>query len=105
MDEKIPRPIMPKTALPPELRKKLGFKPRIEENNSTYDIYKPGAGVLEPVGSGKDGSYLKMKSGVPMSYRASRYAQMNGTSMGNRALIPRAKMVSSNRIVGELALK
>jgi hypothetical protein len=78
MDEKIPRPVMPKTALPPELRKKMGLKPRKEEEESSYDIYKPGSGVLAPVGSGKDGTFLKMKSSVPKSLQdawdSSRYS-------------------------------
>ncbi len=102
MDEKIPRPKMPKTALPPELRRKLGFQPRKEENDSSYDIYKAGSGVLAPVGSGKDGSYLKMKSSIPMSYRASAHAKMIGATQGGRALIPRARILTSNQVIGEV---
>ncbi len=101
MDEKIPRPKMPKTALPPELRRKLGFQPRVEEQAGGYDIYKAGSGVLKPVGSGSDGSYLKMKSSVPMSYRTSGLARMNGTFQGQRALIPRARVLNSNAIIGQ----
>lgn len=100
MDEKIPRPAMPKTALPPELRRKLGFQPRKEEEESTYDIYKAGAGVLAPVGSGRDGSYLKMKSSIPMSHRASGLARMLGAAQGVRAVIPRARMAGMNVLVG-----
>lgn len=99
MDEKIPRPKMPKTALPPELRRKLGLAPRAEENHENT-IYQAGAGVLAPVGSGKDGSYLKMKSGIPMSHRTSGKARMSGEFKGQRALIPRARVINNNAVVG-----
>lgn len=101
MDEKIPRPKMPKTALPPELRRKLGFQPRQEEAAGGYEIYEAGSGVLKPVGSGKDGSYLKMKSSIPMSHRTSKLAQMNGSYQGQRAIIPRARIATSNVVIGE----
>mgnify|MGYP005991780421 CR=1 FL=1 len=100
MDEKIPRPKMPKTALPPELRRKLGFQPRTEEKAGGYEIYQPGSGILKAVGSGKDGSYLKMKSSVPMSQRTSGLARMQGSYQGQRALIPRARTIDSNAYVG-----
>lgn len=100
MDEKIPRPKMPKSALPPELRRKLGFAPRLENEEAKNEIYKAGSGVLKPVGSGKDGSYLKMKSSVPMSHRTSGLARMNGTYQGQRALIPRARVIDNGAIVG-----
>lgn len=100
MDEKIPRPKMPKTALPPELRRKLGFQPRKEEEEGTYDIYKAGAGVLAPTGSGKDGKYLKMKSSMPMSIRASAHARMTGLAQGGRAYIPRAKLLVGQEVIG-----
>lgn len=100
MDEKIPRPKMPKTALPPELRRKLGLQPRAQEEAGGYEIYKAGSGVLKPVGSGKDGSYLKMKSSIPMSHRTSGLARMQGTYQGQRALIPRARTIDSNVYVG-----
>lgn len=95
---------MPKTALPPELRAKLGLKPRKEENEGSYDIYKAGAGVLAPVGSGKDGAYLKMKSSMPMSQRTSGLARMQGIS-GSTALIPRARMLDSEELVGQKRIK
>lgn len=101
MDEKIPRPKMPKTALPPELRRKMGLAPRVEESAGGYEIYQAGSGVLKPVGSGKDGSYLKMKSSIPMSHRTSGFAKMNGTYQGQRALIPRARVIESDAIVGK----
>lgn len=101
MDEKIPRPKMPKTALPPELRRKMGLAPRAEEKAGGYEIYQAGSGVLKPVGSGSDGSYLKMKSSIPMSYRTSGLARMNGSFQGQRALIPRARVINSGAIVGQ----
>ena len=36
-------------AVPPELRRKMGLKPRTEDDSS--DVYKAGAGVLAPAGS------------------------------------------------------
>jgi hypothetical protein len=104
MDEKIPRPKMPKTALPPELRRKLGFQPRKEEAEGSYDIYKAGSGVLAPVGSGKDGAYLKMKSSIPMSHRTSGHARMTGASSGSRAVIPRARLLTSGNVLGIKAI-
>ena len=66
LDERIPRPKQPKTALPPSLRKSLGFQPRREEDAATSStLYKAGAGVLKSVGSAPDGSYLRGGSGVP----------------------------------------
>jgi hypothetical protein len=91
MDMKIPRPKMPKSALPPELRKKMGLHPRNDDSESN-EIYKAGSGVLAPVGSGKDGAYLKMKSSIPMSHRTSGLAKMNGIQ-GQRAVIPRAHVL------------
>ena len=98
MDAKIPRPVMPRTALPPELRRKMGLQPRKEESESSYDIYKPGSGVLKPVGSGKDGSYLKMKSSIPMSQRASGYAKMKGLVHSQKAYIPKAKLITDENV-------
>lgn len=100
MDEKIPRPKMPKTALPPELRRKLGFQPRAANEEEGSEIYKAGSGVLKPVGSGKDGSYLKMKSSIPMSLRTSGLARMQGTFQGQRAVIPRARTIQNNAYIG-----
>lgn len=100
MDERIPRPAMPKTALPPELRKKMGLAPRKEETAGSYEIYQPGSGVLKAVGSGKDGSYLKMKSSIPMSHRTSGLARMQGLR-GQRALIPRAQLLDAGLVGGK----
>ncbi len=104
MDMKIPRPAMPKTALPPELRRKMGLVPRKEEAEGSYEIYQAGSGVLKPVGSGKDGSYLKMKSSIPMSHRTSGLAKMQGIH-GQRALIPRARVIDSEALVGNYRIK
>ena len=101
MDEKIPRPKMPKTALPPELRRKMGLQPRNDENCNGNEIYQAGSGVLKPVGSGKDGTFLKMKSSMPMSQRTSGLARMNGLVQPQRALIPRARVITTNAIVGK----
>lgn len=78
---------MPRTALPECLRKKMGLVKRTPDNdeNSNDDIWKAGSGVLKAVGSGHDGEYLKMKSGVAMSERASRLAQIQ--SGGVRGII------------------
>lgn len=76
LDERIPRPKQPKTALPPSLRKSLGFQPRREEDAATSStLYKAGAGVLKSVGSAPDGSYLRGGSGVPASVRCSAMAR------------------------------
>jgi hypothetical protein len=88
---------MPKTALPPELRKKMGLVPRGNDENS--DIWKAGSGVLAPVGSGKDGQFLKMKSGVPMSYRASRLAQMENGGIRGQANISKPRLIENNNAI------
>ena len=98
MDQNIPRPKMPKSALPPELRRKMGFKPRDGEHDTA--IYTAGSGVLLPVGSGVDGTFLKKNSSVPMSKRTSGLARIQGTFRGQRAVIPRAKTVE-NTFVGQ----
>jgi len=100
MDERIPRAKMPRTALPPELRKKMGFKPRSNEEKEN-NIYKPGSGVLQAVGSGKDGSFLKKHSSVPMSHRTSGYARMHAMHTGARAVIPRARAIENGAVIGE----
>ena len=98
MDQHIPRPKVPKSALPPDLRRKMGFGPR--EGELENDIYKPGSGVLQPVGSGVDGTFLKKKSSVPMSQRTSGFARLQGRYRGQRAVIPRAKTLE-NTLVGQ----
>lgn len=74
LDIKIPRTRVPKRALPASLRQKMGLKVDKKEIEDEV-IYKAGGGVLSTVGSGKDGKFLKMKSGQSMSERASRLAQ------------------------------
>ena len=75
-------------AVPPELRRKMGLKPRTEDDSS--DVYKAGAGVLAPAGSARDGKFLKKKSGVPASVRTSGLAQ--NRSPGAKAVISRPKI-------------
>ena len=107
LDTIIPRPPMPKRALPPDIRRKLVMnlsenRPNnnviSEDEVSDAVIWKAGAGVLAPVGSAPDGSFLKRGSGVPMSERASALAQMKGLA-GMRAVIPRARLAESNALV------
>lgn len=92
LDVKIPRPKMPSTALPPELRKKLGLPPRKQEVNTDSTIWTPGSGVLAKVGSGRDGTFLKRRSGVPMSERASALAQKNFQPGSIRANVSKARL-------------
>ena len=91
LDNSIPRPKMPKTALPAGLRKKMGLQPR-NDNEDNTDLYKPGNGVLQAAGSAPDGTFLKRRSGAPMSERASALAQQNKTTTGARAVITKARV-------------
>lgn len=86
---------MPRTALPPELRKSMGLKPRTENDENDAVIWKveshqlwfnctlrhavlqAGSGVLAPTGSAPDGTFLKRGSGAAMSQRASALAQVS----------------------------
>ena len=97
LDARIPRPKMPKTALPPELRRSMGLKPRRQDEENDKEIWTPGSGVLKKVGSGRDGSFLKRGSGVPMSQRASKYAQIIGQSesLRQRAFVQRASLANT----------
>jgi bifunctional DNA-binding transcriptional regulator/antitoxin component of YhaV-PrlF toxin-antitoxin module len=90
LDARIPRPKLPKTALPPELRKKMGLKPRTEDDSS--EIYNAGSGVLKAAGSGQDGCFLKKGSGIPASVRTSG---LNRSSDVGRAVISRATIGNS----------
>lgn len=92
LDTKIPRPKMPKTALPPELRKKMGLKPRKADEDNNDTIWRAGSGVLAKTGSGRDGTFLKRRSGAPMSQRASALAQKQFQSGSVRANISRARL-------------
>eukprot|EP00621_Florenciella_sp_RCC1693_P000607 CAMPEP_0182554324 /NCGR_PEP_ID=MMETSP1323-20130603/49930_1 /TAXON_ID=236787 /ORGANISM="Florenciella parvula, Strain RCC1693" /LENGTH=240 /DNA_ID=CAMNT_0024766049 /DNA_START=57 /DNA_END=779 /DNA_ORIENTATION=+ len=105
LDTKIARPKQPKTALPPELRAKMGLKPRRDGERGRGDgshetMYSAGAGVLKPVGSGADGSFLKRGSGVPMSERTSGLARQRGDAVGARAHIARPELVGGSDVVG-----
>jgi hypothetical protein len=93
LDTKIPRAKLPKRALPDCLRKKLKGVKIEENNNDDVDVYKAGSGVLAPVGSAPDGTFLKRGSGVPMSIRASALAQQRGDAANARATIYRAARV------------
>jgi hypothetical protein len=97
LDTKIPRAKLPKRALPDCLRKKLkGVKVEDCPNNDDVDVYKAGSGVLAPVGSAPDGTFLKRGSGVPMSLRASALAQRRGDAANARATIHRATLVDGD---------
>ena len=92
LDTKIPRPKQPKTALPPELRRKMGLKPRKADEGNDDTIWRAGSGVLAKTGSGRDGTFLKRRSGVPMSQRASALAQKQFQSGSVRANVSRARL-------------
>lgn len=94
MDILIPRAKVPATALPPEIRRKMGLQPRNNDENN--NIYQAGSGVLARVGSGNDGSYLKMKSGIAMSHRTSAKSRADGLFIGKKAYIPKAKILTPN---------
>lgn len=98
LDTKIPRAKLPKRALPDCLRKKLKGVKVEETNDSANDVnvYAAGSGVLAPVGSAPDGTFLKRGSGIPMSLRASALAQRRGDAANARATIYRAKLVNGN---------
>ena len=77
LDEKIPRARMPKSALPPDVRAKLGFKRKVKGDENGGDAYwKPGFGNKEVV-RGKEDQYhagnqkkfLRRGSGKYMSAR------------------------------------
>jgi hypothetical protein len=101
LDSRIPRPRMPKTALPACLRKKMGLAPRVseEEENLDNSYWTPGAGVLAKIGSGSDGSYLKMKSGVPTAFRASAKAQAENGGVVRLANVSRPKLAVTNNAI------
>lgn len=80
LDEVLPRAKLPKCALPPELRAKLGLdKDRPVRETGTY--FKSGFGIVEQKGAhtteysaGNQRNFLRRGTGVPMSVR------MAGTS-------------------------
>lgn len=81
LDETVPRAKMPKCALPPEIRAKLGLdKKRQVNENGAY--FKSGFGVVKQKGSetqhyaaGNQKNFLKRRSGVPMSVRTGGLGQ------------------------------
>jgi hypothetical protein len=92
LDTKIPRPKMPKSALPPELRKAMGLKPRSENDENEGTIWTAGSGVLAPTGSAPDGKFLKRGSGCAMSQRASALAQREMVCR-SRATVLKARVI------------
>lgn len=90
LDIKIPRTRVPKRALPASLRQKMGLKVDKKEIEDEV-IYKAGGGVLTTVGSGRDGTFLKMKSGKSMSERASRLAQQKSSGQVYKANLKNLK--------------
>lgn len=91
LDTRIPRPKLPKTALPSVLRKKLGLKPRKEEEEEDDVIWKPGSGVLAAAGSAPDGKFLKRRSGMP---KASGAASAN-----HRAVISKPRLAKDTNTI------
>jgi hypothetical protein len=93
LDTRIPRPKLPKTALPSVLRKKLGLKPRGEGKGEVEDeddvIWKPGSGVLAAAGSAPDGKFLKRRSGMPR-------ASAGAASVNHRAVISKPRLVTAH---------
>jgi len=87
LDERIPRAKMPKSALPPDVRAKLGFKRKVKGDENGGDSYwKPGFGNNEVVRgksdtyhAGNQRKFLKRGSGKAMSARASRAAQLRNS--------------------------
>jgi len=75
----------------------MGFTQR--SNDENQDIWQAGSGVLKPVGSGRDGTFLKRGSGVPMSQRASRLGQYNAEEYRQRALILKPTLAGNDRII------
>jgi len=89
-----PRAKCPPSALPPEIRRKLGLAgprsasaPPAERDESYEVIYKGAANAAPKVGASGAGTawqnpnghaFVRKGSGVPMSKRASRKAQLEG---------------------------
>lgn len=76
----------------------MGLAPRRDDETDS-SIWTAGAGILAATGSAPDGTFLKRRSGVPMSERASAYAQQNGYVTGSRAHISRARLANSSTLV------
>ena len=94
LDTHIPRPKMPKRALPDCIRRQIKGAVLSESDKDDSNLYRAGSGVLAPVGSAPDGTFLKRNSGQPMSSRASYLAQQRGDAIGAKATIYRAKVIN-----------
>ena len=78
---------MPKSALPPDVRAKLGFKRKVKGDENGGDAYwKPGFGNNQVVRgqedtyhAGNQKKFLRRRSGQYMSQRASRAAQLRNS--------------------------
>ena len=111
LDMRIPRAKIPSSALPPEIRAKMGLKPRREvraKARSGANPYSAGACVLKPRES-SDGKYsagcqknfLKRGSGRAMSSRASKLAQDKMGARKRTHSTPTAAMSQSQSRGGE----
>ena len=110
LDMRIPRAKIPSSALPPEIRAKMGLKPRREvraKARSGANPYSAGGGVVKPRAS-SDGKYsagcqknfLKRGSGRAMSSRASKLAQDKMGARKRTHSTPTAAMSQSQSRVG-----
>ena len=74
----------------------LSVRSSDETKENAGEIWSAGSGVLRRVGSGRDGTFLKRNSGVPMSQRASKFAEMTGKSesLRQRARVDRASLAN-----------
>jgi hypothetical protein len=84
MDSKIPRPKMPKQALPDSVRRNLGLTDKRKDskrfgNQDTTQIH---SSVGDTKGGMEAKQYLKMKSGVPMSLRTSGLVKLQNSHVG-----------------------
>jgi hypothetical protein len=82
LDTRIPRPKMPKQALPDSVRKNLGFKDKRRSSCRFADKLEISNEIHRTKGGQEAKAYLKMKSGVPMSIRTSGLVQMQGRTPG-----------------------
>ncbi|CAD7939672.1 unnamed protein product [Amoebophrya sp. A120] len=91
LDTAVPRPKMPKCALPPDVRAKMGLSVHArEEAKETKSYFASGSGVLEQRGAATDGysagnqkHFLKRRSGAHMSERtrSNRVYSMTGDAL------------------------
>ena len=77
LDTQIPRPKMPKSALPDSVRKNLGLSER-KSSKRFSEKFEVDSAVHLTKGGQEAKQFLKMKSGVPMSTRTSGLVKMQG---------------------------